>query len=272
MKRTIYPIILALLTINACTKENIVSNTDFDIPVVEAFLEPEQEILVKLSKMLPFTDDEYTEALSIDTAKVYINHNGVDYLLIPQSSVPGNYVNADSNLKIIPSNSYNISFNYNGKMVSANTTIPAKPVNTNLSSNTFWVDTNVMGPGSSTNPITIYWDNPDNNYHLAVIEYLESVYNPIQSNLSSDNFETFRRVSTSPVLETSFDLNTREHLAFFGSYRIIIYKVNEEYVNLYENISQSSLNLTEPLTNIDNGVGIFTGINSDTLLLQVSSQ
>jgi len=59
-------------------------------------------------------------------------------------------------------------------------------------------------------------------------------------------------------------------LAFFGNYKIIIYKVNEEYVNLHENISQSSLNLTEALTNIENGLGIFTGINSTTLTLEVA--
>ncbi|RLD82470.1 MAG: hypothetical protein DRJ10_05030, partial [Bacteroidetes bacterium] len=79
----------------------------------------------------------------------------------------------------------------------------------------------------------------------------------------------FRKFSAEPIDGDAYDLNTRRQLVFFGNYRLILYKVNQEYVNLYENISQSTLNLTEPLTNIDNGLGIFTGINSDTLSLQV---
>jgi hypothetical protein len=40
-----------------------------------------------------------------------------------------------------------------------------------------------------------------------------------------------------------------------------VYRVNQEYVDLYENRQQDSRNLTEPLTNIKNGLGIFTAFS-----------
>lgn len=45
--------------------------------------------------------------------------------------------------------------------------------------------------------------------------------------------------------------------------------VNDEYVNLYNSLNQDSRELNEPYTNIQNGLGIFTAFNSDTLYLQV---
>jgi len=56
----------------------------------------------------------------------------------------------------------------------------------------------------------------------------------------------------------------------FGTYQIIVFRVNPEYAALYESSSNSTLSLEEPPTNIVNGLGIFTGVSSDTLYLEVS--
>jgi hypothetical protein len=48
-----------------------------------------------------------------------------------------------------------------------------------------------------------------------------------------------------------------------------LFKVNSEYNNLYNNRGQSSLNLTNPPTNIINGFGIFTAMNADTVGVKV---
>ncbi len=220
--------------------------------------------------MVPFTEEEFSGSLTIDSAEVYIKYNEIEYLLEPVSDDPGKYVSQDSNLVVLPGNDYALSFDYNGHSVTSTTSIPTRPINTSLNPSVLYIDPYAMGPGMSQNKVTVYWDNPDNIYHLIIIEYMESSYDPISPNLDPESFDQYRKVSTKPVLETSYDLDTRRQLAFFGTYKIIIYKVNEEYVNLHENISQSSLNLTEPLTNIENGLGIFTGINSTTLTLEVA--
>lgn len=271
MKRTLNTIIFAgLVLLTSCTKEIIATEVDYDIPVVEAFLEPGKVISVKLSKMLPFTEDEFSESLIIDTAEVYINYNGTDYLLNPVSGNPGTYESTDPDLIAVTGGTYNLFFKYKEYTVVSSTTIPSELVGLNVNFTTLYVNSNVVGPGSTTtDPMTVSWGNPDNTYHIIIVEYMESIYAPISENLSSDNFNQFRKVSTDPVLDNSYDLNTREHLVFFGDYRVIVYKVNKEYVDLYENVSQSSLSLAEPLTNIENGLGIFTGMSSDTLYLEV---
>jgi hypothetical protein len=50
---------------------------------------------------------------------------------------------------------------------------------------------------------------------------------------------------------------------------LILYHLNADYAALYNDTGNSSQNLTNPTTNIENGLGIFTGINADTLLLNV---
>ncbi len=268
-KKGIYIIALSTLILNACTKALTTNQADSDIVVVESFLRPGEPISVNLSKMIPFIEEEYTGDKTVDTANVYINHKGKNYLLVSDPNTPGKYLSADSNLKAIIGDSYSLSFIYKGAEVTASTSIPSKPSNAVISSKTLYIETAIAGPGSAGNQTTVSCDNPDNAYHLVVIEYVEPVFAPINENLLEENFENFRKVSTEPVQSTSFDINTRQHLFFFGTYRIVIYKVNTEYVNLYENISQSTLSLSNPLTNIKNGQGIFTGISSDTLWLEV---
>jgi len=59
---------------------------------------------------------------------------------------------------------------------------------------------------------------------------------------------------------------------YFGTHRIIIYHVLPDYADLYEQNSTSSQNLENPSTSISNGYGIFTGLNSDTLYLEVTEE
>lgn len=57
--------------------------------------------------------------------------------------------------------------------------------------------------------------------------------------------------------------------SYYGTHQIILFKLNSEYAALYENSGTTSQSLTVPPTSIVNGYGIFTGINSDTLYIEV---
>ncbi|MDA3862202.1 MAG: hypothetical protein PF445_13365 [Melioribacteraceae bacterium] len=46
---------------------------------------------------------------------------------------------------------------------------------------------------------------------------------------------------------------------------MVLYRVNKEYVDLYESRDQDSRNLNEPLTNIENGLGVFSAFASDSV-------
>ena len=78
----------------------------------------------------------------------------------------------------------------------------------------------------------------------------------------------FMRISEPGIMDF-YPINPQRDLQQFGDHRVIVYRVNPEYAALYESASNSSLNISEPPTNINNGLGIFTGISSDTLFFKV---
>ena len=57
-----------------------------------------------------------------------------------------------------------------------------------------------------------------------------------------------------------------EHL---GKHEIKVYKVNQEYVDLYESREQDSRDLNEPLTNIEGGLGVFSAFNYETVYIEI---
>ena len=59
-------------------------------------------------------------------------------------------------------------------------------------------------------------------------------------------------------------------IGFYGRHRARVYRVNEEYVDLFKFGEQDPTRLSEPPTNIENGLGIFTAFNSVSLDFQVS--
>ena len=53
-----------------------------------------------------------------------------------------------------------------------------------------------------------------------------------------------------------------DQLPYYGHYRVKVVAVNREYVELLLTRNQDSRDLNEPISNIDNGLGIFTAVNS----------
>ena len=216
MKTTTYPAILLLfIVLNACTDEIVSPGNEVDMPVVEAFLKPGIEVSVALKKMVTYDDNGYTEPEAIEVDTVHIVFNGTNYALTPVIDQPGKYTSSDTTLVAESGGTYDLSFFYNGDTVTSSTTIPTRPMNPGLSTSVLHIDPYVRGPGSVLEPMTVTWTNPDNTYHLIVLEYLNGTYTPISENLDPDRYADFRKVSTEPILGTSFDLDTRQHLVFF---------------------------------------------------------
>lgn len=59
---------------------------------------------------------------------------------------------------------------------------------------------------------------------------------------------------------------------YYGNHRIILFHINSDLAALYEESDNTSQNISNPSTEINNAFGIFTGTNSDTLNLQVEPQ
>jgi len=76
-------------------------------------------------------------------------------------------------------------------------------------------------------------------------------------------------VSVCPKCESrlAFYLQKHPQIGMNRAAQTRVYKVNQEYADLFVFGTQDSRNLNEPLTNIKNGLGIFAGFSSGWLIL-----
>lgn len=258
------PLLLCgLLALLACQKTEI---TGFqDKPVVEAYLSAEGTPSVKISKLIPFKSDFIFSDMDVNKLEVSITEtaSGKKYSL--QNTGDGVYENSE--MMIAAGKSYQLSFPYNGFEVAAKTLVPDKPANMTLSASTIAIaekGTGIGGAPEMPDPIEIKWTNTDQSYYLVVVKNVESVKTAIDTKEAKAQ-DFFRN---QPTNADHYELNARS-FKFYGMHRIILYKIQPEYVLYFQENSTSSISITEIKANIENGFGIFTGINSVSAYLYV---
>jgi hypothetical protein len=266
MKQIIFSTLLITLSLlTSCSKELITPVTPDNVPIVESYLYAgDSNITIKVTKILPFSADtiEATEYIS----GLHLQINGVDMT----ETGSGIYTLQLGKKRIQPGDSYVLKFVYASDTISSTTIIPDKPLNYNISSTIIYTD-RITGTGSGmpSGPpadLTLSWDNPDESYYYVLIQYMENSRDYI--NYRSQSLDLSDTTSISPTNTSETRLGTR-NLNFFGRYRVILFKVNTEFADLYSQTNVNSNNITNPVSLIKNGFGVFTGMASDTVFLQV---
>ncbi|PBQ34202.1 hypothetical protein CNR22_21320 [Sphingobacteriaceae bacterium] len=253
----------------ACKKKEVSEFTDS--PIIDGYLRPNDYLSVKISRQIPFSSDVKYSSDDINNLSVIITDKDAHiYSLKPVGD--GRYV--DSTTVVTAGNSYTLSFTYNKKEVQAYTYIPDGPQNATQSLTELTIEkrdtTTRPTPGASMpDPVKINWSNPDNSYYLVLIENTETDPEAITDFRS--NAPPARIFRKSPSNFSSEEVRAME-FQYFGKTRIILYHVLPDYATLYDQGSTSSQNLTNPSTSIKNGYGIFTGLNSDTLWVDVKKK
>ena len=255
-----------ILTLNSCDMEE--AQLPFnDIPVVESYLIQTKPVSVKIARKTPY---DYNVALSdenLDLLQVKILYN--DQIRIIPSVGNGEYKDAT----FIPQEGvkYKLEFEFNNQTVSSSTEILSKPVNFKQSVtqiNMQGIDLSTRPPTRPTmpDPVKLSWTNDDNSYYMVVIENMET--SPTAINDYGDREPPGRFFRNAPTQTNQYEIQSM-HFQYYGRHRLILYHLNADYAALYNDTGNSSQNLTNPTTNIENGLGIFTGINADTLLVNV---
>jgi len=266
MKNILIPILLLTLGLLAsCGKELTTPVEPDKVVIVESYLYAgDSAITIKVTKLLPYSEDttdatEYISGLNlqINGADLTETGTGVYTLLLGEK-------------RIQPGESYMLKFLYFSDTVSSYTLIPDKPSNFNISSNTIYTDritsTSSGMPSGPPSDLILSWENPDESYYYVLIQYLEASRDYI--NYRSASLDLSDTTSISPTNASETRLGTR-NLNFFGSYRIILFKVNDDFADLYQQTDVNSNNITTPVSTINNGFGVFTGMTSDTVYLEV---
>jgi len=240
-----------------------------DTPIIESYLSPGAHPVIKIYRQIPFESDVTYSSDNIDSLAVTLKYNDKTTLLKPV----GDSCYSDTSLSIEENTKYTLSFEFNSRNVSAYTSVPAKPVDYTQSVTGISLQKmdSTFTPGGSfemPDPVKLTWKNDDTSYYIVVVENMETTLDPVRDfGTTTAPPNMFRE---RPTTASGLELRPME-FRYFGKHRIILFHVQPDYASLYDNNNtSSSQNLTNPSTSITNGYGIFTGLNSDTLYLEVT--
>lgn len=265
MKRTSVIIVLLSIFLASCVKY---SQPFTDTPIIESYLSPGAHPVVKIYRQIPFASDVTYSADNVNNLTVNLKYNNQSVTLIPI----GDSLYSDTNIVVQENTLYSLSFRFNSKDVSAYTIVPTRPKGFTESVNNIALtkidSTSFPSQGSMPDPVVLSWTNTDTSNYIVVVENIDSIRTPVRDyDTSTVAAFMFRE---RPTNASGIELRPQE-FRYFGKHRIILFHIQPDYASLYENNSvSSSQNLTNPSTSITNGYGIFTGLNSDTLYLQVN--
>ena len=254
---------ITLLIMMSC-QETVVTGFQ-DKPVIESYLYADESPSVKVSKLIPFTTDMVFSDMDVNKLLMDITDvtAGKKYSL----ATTGEGVYTNKSLTISAGKTYELSFPYNGQVVTARTIAPAKPQNFTLSATSISIAPMGQTGGGGMempNPVQINWSNDDGSFYFIYIKNVESVKIPIDT--KNPNGKDFFREQ--PTNLNHYELNPRS-FKYYGEHRVILYRIEPEYVLYFQENSNSSLSISEIKANVVNGLGIFTAINSVSAYLYV---
>lgn len=268
--------------LSGCLEVNDVVNPG-DKPVIEAYLAPGHTVSMKVFTEIPYSteDSAYSEPISGLSIKI-TGTDGKTFVL--NETEAGTYESSES--LGTAGATYSMSFEHNGRTVSAETILPEKPVGFSMDLTEIYRvarDFSSFTPGQGppqggfqqedNTTVNLSWTNPDQTYHFISAQLLDENAAEIETRPADPNFANRpqRRFNNQPIQTESSSVNGRS-FNYFGRYAIILYKLNPDYAALYVNQNTTSQNISTPVSTITNGLGIFTGVNTDTLVLTVKKQ
>ena len=264
---SLFSLILIVFILSSCSEDELLEFND--IPVVESYLTSGKPLSIQITRKTPYDDNVRLSGDVIDALQIKLYYDGKERL-IPSA---GGGIFSDPGFYPVEGITYKIEFNLNNWVVSSSTQIPSKPVNfaqsvkqITLPSFTFGGGRPAGGP-NMPNPVKLTWTNTTQDYYMVVTENMET--NPVALYNISDSTDIPWRIFRNEPTQSDQTEIPAMTFQYLGKHRIILFHLNADYAALYNNTGNTSQNLTNPITNVTNGLGIFTGINSDTLYLNV---
>jgi len=253
-------IIITIITISSCKKDTM-NNSYIAKAIVQAYLVDGQPISIYVKKEILIGSTD-TATQTIDNLVVKITSAGNTVTL----NAKGHGLYVDSTYKAIAGQTYNLNFLYNGVEITSSTIVPTKPSGVQISATSLSIPANTYNT-SSIAPLNLTWSNSNNDFFLVLVQLFQSAdtLSPIDT---SSHFHRHGFFRNQPMQSSSYQISPRD-FSYYGVYNVILFKLNPEYAALYNGSDNNSQNLTKPICNINNGLGIFSGINADTLKITI---
>ena len=265
---------LGILGLNTACEQETIATLQTETPVIEGYIFAGQPIdSIRITQSINYAGDD--TLLTIDNLVVTIS-DGTEFAEL--TPIGDGYYQHPAFI-IQENTSYTLEFTFNDKFTTANTYVPYRQA-TEISHEEIsmeQIEDFGFGVNQDVDPIDINWENTEGDYYYVLVENVDE--NPEYINLflqeifeeQGGEFPRFGFI-TEPQITDQYSINTRQEIQQFGLHRVIVFRVNPEYAALYESASNSSITLSEPPSNVENGLGIFTGISSDTLYFEVKKQ
>jgi len=255
----IWPLFLFALLVG-CTDDEYNEENDLSNKlVIEAYVYADEPVdHVKVSRV---HDEGQAAPVPLSTANVRITQDDNEFQLIPHPQDAGTYIQEDTT--IAPSGSggpLELKITQDGFTHLSETSMPSLIQGLSISSDV--VD---VIPGDTTSVVaTINWDATENAPGYCIfIRNIGEDATPISGYTPENSAQNpFVIVNHTNQVELQ-----GAHFSHFGTYEVYVTAVNQEYINIYSNPSETNLS-TAP-SNIDNGWGVFTAFNGQTLTFTV---
>lgn len=242
--------VACLVCLASCGENLDAFGVDAGSPIVECYLEEGKNTLsVKLYTMEAYLGDDYVLSKPIGGLRLQVNGREV-----PETS--GGTYSLDLGADTIRSlEEYHLEFEYEGKIVRASTTVP-RPVGnlriepsqlTRAYASYYW-----GGEEEDSTEIVVSWDDPEGSF------YQLYVVSPSTSTVNTPSGPVFGRRMMQPFQGSRYVMRPMD-FPVAGYYSIYLYRVNKDYADLYERVS--STDLANPVSSIDNALGIFTSMS-----------
>lgn len=275
MLKNILKIKLLLITIiifQSCVNKNSPLISDEELVVLWGFVFAGEQVKdIQLTGTLPLDADSLDVPAPINDANVIIIKDGIHYELEPSPGDSGYYQYNGEDLVIETYDEIAIRVSWNGQEIYAKSIVPEAPLNVDISDDTYTIPNFGDRDGfrewreSGNQEVEITWeiDNQEDWFYVSMENIEENPF-PIES-IFGNRARTF---VFPPIQDSTYRIRLPiiEHL---GLHEIKVYKVNQEYVDLYESRNQDSRDLNEPLTNVQGGLGIFSAFNYKAVYLNI---
>ena len=267
---------LILLFFTSC-----MNNKEVETPfyVVEAFIyagEPVQGIRVK--ELTPLDSGSEAQASIVADAFISLGKGGKTYSL-DFDLTSETYYYPGNDLVIEPGDLVELIVDANGRRSSGETLVPESPVGvrSNMTelqvpqlSFSFDLRDQIVALFESAR-LVVEWDNASEDLHFIAVqnrvEQLEPILPAEVPAEAEELLESFRFISE-PTESTTFEV-IGVALETYGTHVVKVYRVNQEYADLFRNDTQDSRDLNAPPTNMTGAFGIFSAFSSDSVIFEV---
>lgn len=237
--------------------------------VVQAYLyahEPVNDI--RLTRTLPLDVETDTEPEPVNDADIRLIKEEMHFALDASPGDSGYYHYPGDDLVVRAGELFTLQVEHEGQLLQAQTIVPEAPEGVTISRTSTYIpnmEDIFLGEIDMNDLIvSVNWNNYDEALYFVTIENIEN--NPLSIS-DEDGFlrggNMRRRMVFRPTRMDEFRISPMQ-FEYYGKHLVKVYHVNQEYADLFDSQEQDSRTLNEPLTNIQNGLGIFSAFHSNT--------